>query len=1137
MAAALWPAGAALSPGRALAADIAQINIAQVDIAKVGGVVQGLLDATLSQGQPQGIAVGVSLAGGSQAWTGAAGFADAARTQPLTADMQFRIGSASKSFTGTVVLGQVDQGVVGLNDPINKWVGDLAIPGGNTITVRNLLGMTSGIPDYLIGPSRNKPGLNVLQEWANFTSPAGPYGSAAYTPEQLVAAATQLTPKPIGQMNYSNTNFVVLGLIAQRASCLTPTGCRSIETLIDGMVGGIGLSKTTFPTGTGYTARFPQTVQNVFADTTTYNVPYGSRFDMTYVDPRVPWSAGAVLSSPADELRWVRQLATNNLGLLAPATQAQRVGDTTYGSVAGIPAHYGLAIYSMPSVGTGAWLLGHSGLIGGDTASLFYNRDLDAAYAINFVGYQSLAQPWFPLYGATAAFGPYVYPNANKQAGDFSSVVVLWALDRNVTLALTTQGSCSFGAAPTGGVCSGDNVRTTPLDVAGTGLTIQPSNRLIGGVVIGANNTTAPTAFVRPSLATFGSDIAAVALKGSANLTLQQGAGLEIWGARSAGVAMTGVGNRAEIAGTVATLGSSSVGVRIEGSLNTLDIRPTGTVNGANGPAITLAGTGNQALVAGTVTTIGTVLNDGTTIDKVAIRGSGFANRVEVQPGGTVSGDIVMGGAANAVRVDGTVVGSVGMAGTAMTLSGTGRVVGRVGGGGTVMPGNSIGPLSVGSYLGQDTALVIETAADGRSDRLAVAGAANLAGGTLQVVPVRGFGGIHTAVTAGAVQGGFDAVTTGSRTGAGVRYSPVAVEVATANPFQTDAAARTGAADSLRTLDLLERRANAFRTDSAFGPPAGAGAIGTPASPESGGSESLKTWLSQRGPLAAGSRATGAAVWASAYGHVSRFNADGPVPGIASSGGGVMVGADAELAPHLIAGVMGAFSRNAAQASPGGYASRLDTDAYKLAAYGAVEVGPAVISAFGLAGRGDLASLRPTAFAGMAGFARGRLDDTRFAGRLSALTTLQAGEVRLMPRAAVTLLRVEQSPYTEQGLPASYASTIGRTRFALARPELSLALGRTVAVSLGGWSGLLDAEIRAGIGRDLVLEAPDAQVRIPGFTPLAVRGFARDAFVVPVGARAELQVADALAVFADYEGAFSRLGTDNTVLGGLRWRF
>ncbi|PIK73579.1 hypothetical protein CS379_07635, partial [Methylobacterium frigidaeris] len=106
-----------------------------------------------------------------------------------------------------------------------------------------------------------------------------------------------------------------------------------------------------------------------------------------------------------------------------------------------------------------------------------------------------------------------------------------------------------------------------------------------------------------------------------------------------------------------------------------------------------------------------------------------------------------------------------------------------------------------------------------------------------------------------------------------------------------------------------------------------------------------------------------------------------------------------------------------------------------------------------------------------------------------------------------------------------------------ARPELSLALGRTILLSYGGWSGLLDAEIRAGIGRDLVLSAPDTQVRIPGFTPLSVRGFNRDAFVVPVGARAELQVANALSVFADYEGVVSRLGTDNTVLGGLRWRF
>ncbi|MGI6247464.1 MAG: serine hydrolase [Pseudochelatococcus sp.] len=1123
---ALGSAAAAAVTGTALAADVSQ----------VGPVLQGFLDATASQGTLQGVAIGVDLPGGEGSWFGGGGYRDIARTEPLGADLQFRIGSASKTFTGTAVLQQVDQGLIGLGDSIDKWVPDLNVPGGDRITVENLLSMTSGIPDYLGAESIHSPGNTILQEWANFHGPAGSHGNADYTPEQLVGAVVDSLGAsfgPVGEMFYSNTNFALLGIIAQRASCLGASGCRTIDEMVNGIAASMGLADTVFPASSAFTAPYAETAQVVIGDASYYGVPPGSSFDMTFLDPRVPWAAGAVLSTPADELKWVRQLATNSDGLLSAQTQAERVGVAEPGEVSGVPVFYGLALYAMPGVGSGTYLTGHSGLIGGDTASLFYNPALDVAYAVNFLGYQANALPWFPLYGASDALGRYVY--AGREGGNYSSVMILWALDRNVTLALTAQGSCSYGAGPQGAggdrTCAGDSVRTTPIAVTDGTLTIAPSHLTMGNYYIDPVTGAVSLAQVaRPSLAMFGSHSAAVALQGGASLVLPQGATAELWGTNSATVSMTGADNAAHIGGTLLTYGVDSVAVRIMGDRNRVNVLPTGAVVGASAPAIAMSGRDNAAVIGGSVTTYGHG------IERIAIAGEGGGNRVEVEPTGYVGGDIALAGDGNRVRVDGIVSGHVPMAGGDAVLSGEGVITGVVGGGGTVAPGNGIGTLTVGGYAGRDTRLMIETGPGGASDLLAVAGPASLTGGSLHVTPPpAAASGIYNVLSAGAVEGAFAAATTGGRVGLGVQYTPTAVNVAAVNPFLFDAAVRTGAADTLRNLDLFEERAAAFAASATSAAPAGA-ARGPAAGAQA---ENLKEWFSRRGASAAGSRAAGAAVWASAYGAFDRHAADGPVPTIASEGGGVAVGADAEPLPGLLVGAMGAYSRTQAT-TPANPGMKFSSDAYKAGVYGAYEAGRVLFSASLLAGRGDDTTTRAVESGALAGVAQGSFDDFRLAARVGARATFDVGAgVRLTPRAAVTLLRIEQDAHREiGGIPGyGFGIGIGASTYEQVRSEASLAVAKTFDVSLGGWSGRLTGELRAGLARDIVLKSANGWVDVPGFSPVVTGGFKRNAWVMPVGGRLELAASDSLSVFAAYDGAFSSLGGVNTVRGGLHWRF
>ena len=64
----------------------------------------------------------------------------------MATDLHMRIGSVTKTFVTTAILQLVDQGKVGLDDPISKYVP--SVPNGDAVTLRQLAGMRSGLFDY-----------------------------------------------------------------------------------------------------------------------------------------------------------------------------------------------------------------------------------------------------------------------------------------------------------------------------------------------------------------------------------------------------------------------------------------------------------------------------------------------------------------------------------------------------------------------------------------------------------------------------------------------------------------------------------------------------------------------------------------------------------------------------------------------------------------------------------------------------------------------------------------------------------------------------------------------------------------------------------------------------------------------------
>jgi len=118
----------------------------------------------------------------------------------VTAASNFRLASVSKQFTAAAVLLLVEEGRLGLDQPARRWLPELP-PAASSVTLRQLLSHTSGLPDYedLMDPadSRQVHDADVLA---------------------LLARADRLDFTPGTAYRYSNSGYALLALIVGRAS-------------------------------------------------------------------------------------------------------------------------------------------------------------------------------------------------------------------------------------------------------------------------------------------------------------------------------------------------------------------------------------------------------------------------------------------------------------------------------------------------------------------------------------------------------------------------------------------------------------------------------------------------------------------------------------------------------------------------------------------------------------------------------------------------------------------------------------------------------------------------------------------------------------------------------------------------------
>ena len=268
-------------------------------------------------------------------FTSAYGTTVVGEDSPPAADTRFRAASNTKTFTGTLILQLVDEGLVSLSDPVSKYQAD--VPNGDQITVEMLLAMRSGLLDFTATEGFSTAVLADPQR--------------VWQPEELLALSFAEPPlfAPGAELNYSNTNYVLLGLIAEQV-----TGVELPQLFEERLLAPLELDATVFPALADAAIPAPNSNGYGFG----YSDPDGTALeDVTDTNPSMVWAAGAIISSAEDLANWVEDLAQGEL--LKPETQAARLDSLDPNPAT---ASYGLGLARING------LLGHNGRVPGFTS-------------------------------------------------------------------------------------------------------------------------------------------------------------------------------------------------------------------------------------------------------------------------------------------------------------------------------------------------------------------------------------------------------------------------------------------------------------------------------------------------------------------------------------------------------------------------------------------------------------------------------------------------------------------------------------------------------------------------------------------------------------------------------------------------
>lgn len=290
---------------------------------------------------------------GKLAYVDVYGWADVETHKPATMTMHYSIGSISKQFTATAILLLAEEGKLSLDDKVGRWLPKATR--ANEVSLRQILSMTSGYQDYwpqdYVMPNMMRPtsAQEIVTGWAG----------------------KPLDFEPGAKWQYSNTNYVMAGLIVEKAAGTPLTDF---------------LEKRVFE---------PLAMKSVF-DTDAAPLPAGDptryqRFGLGPVRPAPKegkgwmFAAGELAMTATDLAKW--DISMINQTVLKPTSYREMEREVQLNNGAG--SRYGLGV--SVSMVNGRRVISHGGEVSGfcaqnavypdDRAAVVVFTNLDATHA------------------------------------------------------------------------------------------------------------------------------------------------------------------------------------------------------------------------------------------------------------------------------------------------------------------------------------------------------------------------------------------------------------------------------------------------------------------------------------------------------------------------------------------------------------------------------------------------------------------------------------------------------------------------------------------------------------------------------------------------------------------------------------
>ena len=348
----------------------------------LGIKIQAALDVVREDNGYPGVTAAFVLADDS-VLSFASGFDDVENEIPMRPESRLPSGSIGKSFVAAVVLALANDGKLGLDDGISRWLGNEQwfgrLEGADRMTVRMLLTHSSGLPDYL--------------DDHEFISAIGPLFKEIEENPDIYFSPRQLVGFRLDKPNafapgqgflYSDINYILAGLVIEQAA-----GRPYYEELASRFLEPLRLDKTDPAVG----LEFPDLAAGYISDDNPFGLAgmKAATGGTMLFRPDTEWTGGGLITNSVDLARWAKSLYEGS-AMVGPYVEALLEGVNRGGG-----GQYGLGVYIDETplgvrYGHGGWFFGYV-----SRNSYYPDYKIAAAMQINADSAADRDAMWAPL--------------------------------------------------------------------------------------------------------------------------------------------------------------------------------------------------------------------------------------------------------------------------------------------------------------------------------------------------------------------------------------------------------------------------------------------------------------------------------------------------------------------------------------------------------------------------------------------------------------------------------------------------------------------------------------------------------------------------------------------------------------------